>query len=79
MNYLPLEEDWLKEYLKKLDLYKSLGLDGQRQYVLRDLAHVIVRPVLVSSQDGVDERRLVKSKRNISSAFWNCDGLDLDN
>ena len=34
MNYLPLEEDWLKEYLKKLDLYKSLGLDGQRQYVL---------------------------------------------
>lgn len=39
---LPLwEEDWVREHLNKLDVYKSMWHDGLHPQVLRDLTDVI--------------------------------------
>jgi len=45
---LPLvDKDQVREYLSKLDICKSMGLDGMHQEVLRELVDVIVRPLSI--------------------------------
>ncbi|KGL73116.1 Putative 115 kDa protein in type-1 retrotransposable element R1DM, partial [Tinamus guttatus] len=38
-----VEEDWVRDYLGKLDTHKSMGLDGMHPRVLRELAVVIAQ------------------------------------
>jgi len=42
-----MEEAQAREHLGKLDVQKSMGLDRILPRVLRDLAHVLVRPHLL--------------------------------
>lgn len=42
-----VEEDQFKEHLHKLEIHKSIGPDGIYPHMLRDLADVIARPLLI--------------------------------
>ena len=42
-----MEEDPVRQYLSKLDPHKSMGPDGMHPRVLRDLADIIVRSLLI--------------------------------
>lgn len=42
-----VEEDQVGEYLSKLDIDKSMGLDGIHPQVLREQSDVIVRPFCI--------------------------------
>lgn len=42
-----MEEDQAREHLKKLDIQKSMGLDGMHSQMLRELADVIMRRLLI--------------------------------
>ncbi|GAB0183716.1 mitochondrial enolase superfamily member 1 [Grus japonensis] len=42
-----VEEDLVRQYLSKLDPHKSTGPDGMHPQVLKELADVIVRPLLI--------------------------------
>ena len=47
-EYVPVvEEEQVGEYLNKLDIQKSLGPDGRHPRVLRKLAGLVVRSLLV--------------------------------
>ncbi|KAK4824262.1 hypothetical protein QYF61_012528 [Mycteria americana] len=41
------EEDQVREYFSKLDIDKSIGLDGRHPQVLRELADVFMRSLLI--------------------------------
>lgn len=42
-----MEEDQIRKYLSKLDIWKSIDLDGMYPEVPRELANVILRPLSV--------------------------------
>lgn len=42
-----MEEDQVREYLSKLDIHKSMGLEGMHPQVLRELADIIARPLSI--------------------------------
>lgn len=44
---LLVEEDQVREYLSKLDIHKSIGPEGMRPQVLRELANVLARPLSI--------------------------------
>ncbi|KGL78094.1 RNA-directed DNA polymerase from mobile element jockey, partial [Tinamus guttatus] len=42
-----LKEDWIRDYLGKLDTHKSMGPDGIHPRVLRELAEVIAQLLFI--------------------------------
>jgi len=42
-----VEEDQVSEYFNKLNICNSMGTDGMHPRVLRELADVTVRPLLI--------------------------------
>ena len=48
-EYLPLvEEDQVREYLRKLDIQNSMGSNEMHLQVLRELADAVVRPFSIT-------------------------------
>lgn len=42
-----VEEDQVRQYLSKLDINKSMGLDEMHPWVLRELANFIAKPLSI--------------------------------
>ncbi|KGL83511.1 hypothetical protein N309_08491, partial [Tinamus guttatus] len=42
-----VEEDWVREHLRKLDSHIFMGPDGMHPRLLRDLVHVIAKPLSI--------------------------------
>lgn len=42
-----VEEDQVRESLSKLDIHQSMGPDRMHPQVLREIANVIMRPLLI--------------------------------
>ncbi|KAJ7417295.1 rna-directed dna polymerase from mobile element jockey-like [Willisornis vidua] len=43
-----MQEDWIREHLGKLNIYKSTCLDGVHPQVVRGLADPIARPLIIT-------------------------------
>lgn len=46
-DLLLVEEDGVRGHLNKLEIHKSVGPDGVHPQVLREVAHVILRPLSI--------------------------------
>ncbi|KGL78781.1 hypothetical protein N309_07269, partial [Tinamus guttatus] len=68
-----VEEDWVREHLRKLDTHKSMGPDGMHPRVLRELAEVIAKPLAIIFERSWRTGEVLEEwkKANVTPAFKN--------
>ncbi|KGL73942.1 RNA-directed DNA polymerase from mobile element jockey, partial [Tinamus guttatus] len=66
-----VEEDWVREHLRKLDTDKSMGLDGMHPRVLWELADVIAKPLSLTLERSWRTGEVPEDwkKANVTPAF----------
>lgn len=76
-----LEEDLARDGLGKISMLKSMSPDGIHPEVLRELAHVIARPLFVIFERSWGMREVPEDwrKGNVIPVFKNCEKEELGN
>ncbi|KGL73555.1 hypothetical protein N309_03907, partial [Tinamus guttatus] len=66
-----VEEDWVREQLRKLDTHKSMGPDGMHPRVLQELADVIAKPLSIIFERSWRTREVPEDwkKANVTPVF----------
>lgn len=69
-----VEEDQVRESLSKLDIHQSMGPDRMHPQVLREIANVIMRPLLIIFDQSWQLGEMPKDcqKANVTCIFKKC-------